>query len=94
MKKIVNKWSPEELQFLLENYFDLGPRGCSSVLGRKPSIIAVRASHLGLKTKIVKGRPKRKVYEKNIDYWVCECPTHGKQNHYHKNRSGPRCVVC
>lgn len=92
--KTVNKWSPEELQFLRDNYYELGPRGCSEKLGRKPSVIAARAHQLGLKTLVVKGTPKRKVYQKHEDYWVCECPTHGKQKHYYKNRSGPRCVVC
>jgi len=92
--KTVNKWSPEELQFLKDNYYELGPRGCSEKLGRKPSVIATRANHLGLKTQVVKGTPKREVYQKHEDYWVCECPTHGKQKHYYKSRSGPRCVVC
>ena len=50
--KYHERWEPEEIQFLKENYEEQGLYWCADKLARTYNSVANRASTLGLKTRI------------------------------------------
>lgn len=49
--KYYDRWEPEEIQFLKDNYEEHGPDWCADKLSRTYSSVANRASFIGLKTR-------------------------------------------
>ena len=48
----LRRWEDSEVEFLKENYWDHGARGCAAILGRNYQVVANKAGKLGLRTKI------------------------------------------
>jgi uncharacterized protein YlaI len=55
---MVNKWTKEEDNFLIENYPDNGPQWCGEKLDRTKGSAQKRAKRLGVKSKRVKSKYK------------------------------------
>jgi len=49
--KYYDRWEPEEIQFLKDNYEEQGPYWCADKLSRTYNSVATRASFIGLKTR-------------------------------------------
>ena len=65
-------WTAEELQYLQDNYYHLGPKACATHLNRTSMSVSKKAARLGLSTSLGKLRTheeyENSLFEKEIDY--------------------------
>jgi hypothetical protein len=103
-------WSEEDINFLTENYSNLGAYQCAEILGRTESGVAQKACRLNIKGKdtkdsidsyIRKLRNKRICYEVLEDYKGSTFPIEHKCNDGHTWKARPanilagtRCPIC